>query len=81
MEALSKVNNDQRWLMLIWFVGFGLFLAGALVLLAYAVVDLIRLYGLRNIAGWTFATGALLLIVAAAIDVPLAYIRRRQINH
>ncbi len=79
-RRLSEINNDKIWLITIWYLGFGTFAAGAFGLFVYAAIDLITLHGMRAIVGWMFWIGLTLLLLAAAIDVPLAYIRRRRIK-
>ena len=76
MERLSTINNDQRWLVAVWFAGFGVFLSGAAVLLAMAIAELIHRFGLANMGSGLLLAGSILLIAAFVIDVPLALIRR-----
>jgi hypothetical protein len=80
MERLSEINNDKHWLVGIWYLGFALFALGAAILLVLTVIDLIQRFGVRDIGGWLFMAGCGLLIAATAIDVPMAYIRRRRKN-
>lgn len=75
---LSEVNNDKRWLVGMWYVGFMLVLSGGAVIIAYAVAGLLQRYGALTISGWVLYAGCGLLIAAAAIDLPMAYVRRRR---